>query len=155
MLAAWDAQVERPHVLRRLQPSQPDAAGVALRHGGAVAVPIISTADLPRLVEFYRSALDAVVDYRFPDDAGGDAYVSLSVGAASFGIGADPAVPPRNGDRLALWFYVDDVHSTHAAALAAGAVEERAPALTEWGEQISQVRDPDGNLLNFAAEIGP
>jgi uncharacterized glyoxalase superfamily protein PhnB len=117
--------------------------------------PIVSTADLPRLVDFYRSALDAVVAYRFPDDAGGDAYVSLSLGAASLGIGADPAAPPGVGDRLALWFYVDDVDGAHAAALAAGAIEERAPTLMPWGERVSQVRDPDGNLLNFAAESEP
>lgn len=112
--------------------------------------PILSTADLPRLVEFYRDALNAVVEYRFPDGSGGDAYVALGVGAGSLGIGADPAVPPRSGDRVALWFYVDDVHAAHSAALAAGASEERPPELMPWGERVSQVRDPDGNLLNLA-----
>lgn len=112
--------------------------------------PILSTADLPRLVEFYRYALNAVVEYRFPDGSGGDAYVSLGVGAGSLGIGADPTVPPRSGDRVALWLYVDEVDATHAAALAAGASEESPPQLMPWGERVSQVRDPDGNLLHLA-----
>ncbi|MGP3533857.1 VOC family protein [Microbacterium sp. RD1] len=112
--------------------------------------PILSTTDLPRLVDFYRSALGAEIVYRFADGAGGDAYVSLDLGGASLGVGADPAVPPRSGDRMALWFYVDDVDDAHAAALAAGASAERAPEVMPWGERVSQVRDPDGNLVNLA-----
>ena len=111
--------------------------------------PILSTTDLPRLVEFYRAALAAVVEYRFPDAAGGDAYVALSTGGGALGIGADPALE-ATGDRIALWFYVDDLDATHAAALRAGASEQREPTDMPWGERVSQVRDPDGNLVNFA-----
>jgi uncharacterized glyoxalase superfamily protein PhnB len=117
--------------------------------------PIVSTVDLPRLVEFYRGALGAVVEYRFPDDSGGDAYVSLGLGGATLGIGADPATPAPDGDRIALWFYVDDVDAAHSAALAAGASEERPPTWMPWGERVSQFRDPDGNLVNLAAEPQP
>jgi predicted enzyme related to lactoylglutathione lyase len=71
--------------------------------------PILLTHDLPRLADFYERALDGTVDYRF-DDGGEDVYVSLTIGAASLGIGKDAAAPDASaGDRVALWFYVDDV----------------------------------------------
>ena len=73
--------------------------------------PILLTRDLPRLADFYERALGGTVDYRF-DDGGEDVYVSLSIGAASLGIGKDTAAPDASvGDRVALWFYVDDVDS--------------------------------------------
>jgi uncharacterized glyoxalase superfamily protein PhnB len=109
--------------------------------------PILLTADLPRLVAFYADALGAVVDYRFADETGDDAYVSLAMGPASLGIGRDAA--STGGDRIALWFYVDDVDAAHAAALAAGAADVAAPADMPWGERVAQVRDVEGNLVNL------
>lgn len=112
--------------------------------------PILSTPDLPGLVSFYERALGAEVGYRFPDGTSADAYVSLRLGAATLGVGAASA--PSTGDRIALWFYVDDVDAAHEAALRAGAGEERAPTDMPWGERVSQVRDPDGNLVNLGVE---
>ena len=114
--------------------------------------PILSTSDLPRLVEFYMHALGATVVYSFPDDSGADAYVSLAVGTGSLGIGADPAASASPSDRVALWFYVDDVDAAHEAALAAGGSEERPPTDMPWGERVSQIRDVDANLVNLAVE---
>jgi len=114
--------------------------------------PILLTRDLPRLVGFYETALDATVDYRF---AGGDEddYVSLRVGAASLGIGRDPGAPDAAaGDRIALWLYVDDVDEVFARWTEAGGDAVQAPADMPWGERVAQVRDPDGNLVNLGAE---
>lgn len=117
--------------------------------------PILLVRDLPALVRFYESALDAAVAYRFGDDDHDD-YVSLQVGAVSLGIGRDPdALPPLPGDRLALWFYVDDVDATFAAWLDAGGHVEQPPADMPWGERVAQVRDPAGNLVNLGAEARP
>ncbi|MBW9094458.1 VOC family protein [Microbacterium jejuense] len=114
--------------------------------------PILLTRDLPGLVRFYESALEATVAYRFGSD-GVDDYVSLQLGEASLGIGRDPdALPPSVGDRAALWFYVDDVDATYAAWLAAGGRGEQPPADMPWGERVAQVRDPGGNLVNLGAE---
>jgi len=112
--------------------------------------PILSTRDLPRLVEFYERAFGAKVVYRFPGDDG-DAYVSLAIGPASLGIGHDSemAEPVATGDRAALWFYVDDVDASVAAARSAGAAEVSPPADMPWGERVAQIRDPDGHLLNL------
>jgi predicted enzyme related to lactoylglutathione lyase len=74
--------------------------------------PILLSRDLPRLVRFYEHALHARVTYRFgsPDE---DDYVSLSIDEVSLGVGRDPAAPVA-GDRVALWFYVDDVDAAYS-----------------------------------------
>lgn len=114
--------------------------------------PIITTRDLPAAIAFYESAFDAVVEYRFAQD-GMDAYVSLSVGGATLGVGADPQSPDalQTGDRMALWLYVDDADAAFAAALAAGAQALSEPADMPWGERVARVRAPDGTLINLGA----
>ena len=114
--------------------------------------PILLTRDLPRLSRFYEQALDGSVDYRF-EDAGEDAYVSLTIGEASLGIGKDPAAPDASvGDRVALWFYVDDVDSAFDAFLSLGGVPVQPPADMPWGERVARTRDIDGNLVNLGAQ---
>lgn len=114
--------------------------------------PILLSRELPKLVRFYESALGATVPYHF-GTGDEDDYVSLQVGPVALGIGRDPdALPPLVGDRMALWFYVDDVDATYAAWLEAGGRSEQAPADMPWGERVAQVRDPDGNLVNLGAE---
>jgi predicted enzyme related to lactoylglutathione lyase len=112
--------------------------------------PILSSLDLPRLVRFYEAALGGVVTYRFPGDDGDD-YVSVTVGEASLGIGRVPDAP-TGGDRVALWFYVDDVDTTWEAWVGAGGSPVREPTDMPWGERVAQGRDPDGNLVNLGAE---
>ena len=117
--------------------------------------PILNTRDLPRLVNFYENALGATVVYRF---AAGDVddYVSLQLGPASLGIGRVPDAATV-GDRVALWFYVNDVDAAYAAFMAAGGMAEQAPADMPWGERVAQARDCDGNLVNLgtAASASP
>lgn len=114
--------------------------------------PILSTSDLPRLVAFYEGALGAVVAYRFTTE-GEDDYVSLQFGPATIGIGRDPGAPPVS-DRIALWFYVDDVDAAASAWAAAGGAILRPPTDMPWGERVAQGRDADGNLVNLAALPG-
>jgi predicted enzyme related to lactoylglutathione lyase len=113
--------------------------------------PILLAADLPRAVAFYEAALGMTVDYRFADEAGADAYVSLRAGEACLGIGREPAASTAVGERVALWFYVDDVDAAFARMLDAGAARVAAPADMPWGERVAQVRDPEGTLVNLGA----
>lgn len=114
--------------------------------------PILSTRDLPRLSGFYALALGGAVSFEFTDD-GRVVYVSVSLGAASLGIGLDEELPERaSGDVVALWFYVDDVDAAFEGFLAAGGTPERVPTDMPWGERVAQGRDPDGNLVNLAAQ---
>jgi predicted enzyme related to lactoylglutathione lyase len=113
--------------------------------------PILATRDLVRLRDFYVSALGGGVVYSFADD-GRDVYVSVAVGPASLGIALDAGMPERaESDRVALWFYVDDVDAAFTAFVAAGGSPERPPADMPWGERVAQARDPDGNLVHLGA----
>lgn len=112
--------------------------------------PILLTRDLPRLVSFYERALQAKVTYRF-GSTDEDDYVALAVGPASLGIGRDPQTPPP-ADRIALWFYVDDVDRVHGRWTMAGGTSVQEPSDMPWGERVAQVRDPDGNLVNLGVE---
>ena len=112
--------------------------------------PILLTRDLPRLVSFYEHALHGVVTYRF-GDAEEDDYVSLRIDAAMLGIGREENVPARTaGDRIALWFYVDDVEEAFRRWMQAGGDVVQQPEDMPWGERVAQVRDPDGNLVNLS-----
>ncbi len=114
--------------------------------------PILATRDLIGLRDFYVHALEGEVVYSF-EDGGDDVYVSVAFGPASIGIGLDAGMSERaETDRVALWFYVDDVDAAFAAFLAAGGTSEREPADMPWGERVAQGRDPDGNLVNLGAQ---
>jgi predicted enzyme related to lactoylglutathione lyase len=111
--------------------------------------PILLTRDLPRLVSFYEHSLHGVVAYRF-GDADEDDYVSLRIDAATLGIGRDEQTPARTAvDRIALWFYVDDVDAVFGRWMQAGGDVAQEPQDMPWGERVAQVRDPDGNLVNL------
>lgn len=112
--------------------------------------PILSTADLERLVDFYTCGLDGVVQYAFPND-GPAAFVSLDIGGASLGIARDGAVPgPEVVQRHALWCYVDDCDAVSVRLTELGATLVTAPADMPWGERVADLTDPDGNRLHVA-----
>lgn len=111
--------------------------------------PILLTRDLPRLVSFYEHVLHARVGYRY-GSADEDDYVTLTIGEVSLGVGRAPETP-QSGDRVSLWFTVDDVDATFDRWMSGGGSHVDAPGDMPWGERVAQVRDPDGNLVNLAA----
>ncbi|SCG68379.1 lactoylglutathione lyase [Micromonospora echinaurantiaca] len=111
--------------------------------------PILTAADLPAALGFYRDLLGGAVTYRFPE-TGEPEYVALSFGAGQLGIGrqAEPGPPPD--DRIALWVYVRDCDAAVARLRAAGVTVLADPATQPWGERMAVVRDPDGHRVIVA-----
>jgi lactoylglutathione lyase len=110
--------------------------------------PIISTRDLARCLGFYRDLLGGTVTYEFAGADGEPAYVGLTIGSSSLGIGADPSVADAPAPRpIALWISVADCDATVARLRAAGVRVTAEPELQAWGERVARVLDPDANEL--------
>lgn len=109
--------------------------------------PIITTADLPAALGFYRDLLGAKVGYELPGPDGEPGYVGLELGTAHLGIGRDPAAPTEPSARFTLWVYADDCDAAVERLRTAGVEIVEEPADQPWGERITRVLDPDGNLV--------
>ncbi len=116
--------------------------------------PIIATTDVARSVEFYRGLLGGTVTYEFPGPNGSPAYVGLTVGDSSLGIGLTdaPVVVPRPRP-IALWVYADDCDAAVADLRAAGVPVIEEPTTQPWGERVARVLDPDGNEVIIGAIV--
>lgn len=106
------------------------------------AFPIISVEDLSGTRAFYE-ALGFAQTYQFPLE-GEPAYVTMSRGTSSIGIGAGDAA---DQDRLGIWVYVDDVDRTFERLRTLGASAVTEPQNQPWGERVARIRDPGGNLV--------
>ena len=99
----------------------------------------LHVSDVDRWLEFYRRLPDAVVLFHMPGR-----FALLRLGQGRLGLLADRGRP----------FHVElEVPDLDAAAadLRARGIEIDGPAERHWGERDVLVRDPDGNLLEFAA----
>jgi len=124
---------------------------VALR-----AFPVIYAKDVEAVAAFYvRLGFDA--HFRMPGPDGAAGYIGLRRGNAELAITTEDSprmlagVEPGPGPRHELFVYVDDIDATVAELRAAGATVVREPADMPWGERVSFVSDPEGNLVSLAA----
>jgi predicted enzyme related to lactoylglutathione lyase len=110
----------------------------------------IVVSDVAKATTFYRD----VLGLRFLFGAGPN-LAFLAVGGVRIML-STPQGHGEAGKNSILYFKVPDVVAAHAAIVARGAVNERAPQLTAkmpdhelW---IGFVRDPDGNLVGLMEE---
>lgn len=116
--------------------------------------PIVTTADLDRLLPFYTDVLGGEQVYQFPPE-GAPAYVSLRFGKAALGLGHDPAYKaPEGTAAISLWLYVDDCATTVETIRAAGGRITQDATDQPWGEREARALDPDGNLLILGQRAG-
>lgn len=116
--------------------------------------PIVTTAELDRLLPFYTDVLGGAVHYQFPPE-GPPAYVGLHFGESSFGLGHDPDFKPAQGSpAISLWLYVDDCDAVAERIRAAGGRIVAEPADQPWGERVAHAEDPDGNQLILGQRAG-
>jgi lactoylglutathione lyase len=116
--------------------------------------PILTTADLDRLLPFYTDVLGADLHYQFPPE-GAPVYVGLRFGRASLGIGHDPAQKPSTGGiPISLWLYVDDCDTAVEAIRSTGGRVTQEPTDQPWGEREARAEDPDGNQLILGQRAG-
>lgn len=120
--------------------------------GGAAEIGQIAVvvADVAKATAFYRDVLG--LKFLFP---AGPNLAFLAAGPVRIML-STPQGHGEAGKNSILYFKVTDIAAAHAAVVARGAVNERAPQLTAkmpdhelW---IGFVRDPDGNLVGLMEE---
>jgi PhnB protein len=114
-------------------------------------VPYISVRGAAALLDFLIEVFGAVERGRFPNPDGtlGHAEVDLG-GSVLMAFDAQPDWP-ATPSLLTVW--VDDCDATHAAALAAGAVEVTPLTTSAFGFRGCRVRDPFGNIWWIQTQV--
>jgi PhnB protein len=111
-------------------------------------------------IEFYCNALGATRRddaMTMPDGtiahaeiAFGDAVVMLSDESPEHGHRSPKTI---GGTPVSISLYVENVDAVHAAAIAAGATERRAPADQFYGDRSSTIEDPWGHVWHLMAHV--
>jgi catechol 2,3-dioxygenase-like lactoylglutathione lyase family enzyme len=94
--------------------------------------------DVERSCEFYKRIPGAVLEAHRPGE-----FALFRIGGAHLGL----LQSKKTG--LHLEVGTADVDQFHAALEAAGVETQGAPRDRPWGERTFNVRDPDGNLIEF------
>ncbi|HEY0470334.1 MAG TPA: VOC family protein [Kribbella sp.] len=116
--------------------------------------PIVTSADLERLLPFYTDVVGGEKVYQFPPE-GPPAYVTVRFGTASLGLGHDPALKTAEGPAaISLWLSVDDLQAMVDRIRTAGGRVIHEPVDQAWGGREARAEDPDGNLLILGQRAG-
>lgn len=110
----------------------------------------VTVSDVEKAVTFYRDALG--LEFLFSPDPN---LAFLRAGSVRIML-STPQGAGRAGHNSILYFDVTDIEEAHAAIVARGAKNERAPQFTAEMEDhelwISFLRDPDDNLVGLMEE---
>ncbi|MEO6627713.1 MAG: VOC family protein [Aquihabitans sp.] len=112
----------------------------------AISAVTLVTADMASGVAFY-DALGFALAYGGPDAL----FTSYRVGGSYLNLQVAPRGQSEVWGRVIFW--VDDVDSLHARAVAAELHPSSPPTDAEWGERFFHIRDPDGHELSFARPL--
>jgi len=82
------------------------------------------------------------------------AFASLELGELNFQGGVLAASDSHKPLGMEIGLVTEDVAAAHARALAAGAVELKAPQVKPWGQTVSWVRCPAGILVELCTAVG-
>jgi len=125
---------------------------------------LLLVTDFERSLRFYRDVLGLSVAYREEEQGG---YAELDAGGATVALFGREQMARYLGtehlpaeavsqDEIALILAVDDVDAEFRRLSELGAPFVTAPHdRTEWGIRLVHLRDPDGNLIELAHDIGP
>ncbi|MFW3895033.1 VOC family protein [Pseudomonas bharatica] len=82
------------------------------------------------------------------------AFASLELGEMNFEGGVLAASESQRPLGMEIGLVTEDVPAAHARAVAAGAVELKAPQVKPWGQTVSWVRCPAGILVELCTAVG-
>jgi predicted enzyme related to lactoylglutathione lyase len=114
--------------------------------------PMIVTPDLPRLLQFYTSLLDAKETNRYPDD-GPVFFLGLRIGDSDLGLVHDTGVELGAPQRMLLSIAVDDVDGMLGRVEPLGGRVLGPSTDMPWGQRVAHIQDPDGNKVNLTQQL--
>jgi lactoylglutathione lyase len=83
------------------------------------------------------------------------AFASHALGAMNFPSGYVAANASAQPIGMEVAFVTPNVAKDHAAAVAAGAIELKAPESKPWGQTVSYLRCPDGTVVELCTPVTP
>jgi len=112
------------------------------------------TQDIARLRNFYRSVLQVEAE-------GDDTFTTLSTKGAALSIFTEegmermaPGSMQHSGHgRYTLEFEVEDVDKEYERLKAIDVIFVKPPTTQTWGRRSVWFRDPEGNIINFFANV--
>ena len=121
---------------------------------------IIYVADVPATVSFYEAAFG--LRRRFVHES--NLYAELDTGQTTLAFAGEPmaemngfAIRQNRTSEAAAGFEIalvtDNPQAAYEAAIAAGAVAVKPPALKPWGQTVGYVRDLNGCLVEICSPV--
>jgi lactoylglutathione lyase len=119
---------------------------------------VLVVAELDRALAFYTGLLGLTLGHR------SGPYAQLETGhtrlalferdAMADTLGLALTAPSRDAPGFEVGFKVADVDAAYAELTTAGAEVATPPTDRPWGQRTAYLRDPDGHLVELAADAG-
>lgn len=112
--------------------------------GYQTVTPFIIVKGATQLMDFMRDAFDAVEMVRVLGENGKLGHAEMRIGSSAVMMFDAKEDWPQTPCFLRL--YIEDCDTTYKQALQAGAFSITEPTNMPWGDRVSRVKDPFGNL---------
>jgi PhnB protein len=131
----------------------------AIPTGYAGVTPYLIIRDASRALDFYKKAFGATELMRFPAPGGKIGHAEMKIGEGVVMLADESPEMGHNspqtvgGTPVSLMFYVADVDSVFAKAVAAGAVVKQSLKDQFYGDRSGTIADPFGHVWTIATHI--
>ncbi|MGV6853426.1 MAG: VOC family protein [bacterium] len=121
--------------------------------------PYLFLRDTESALAFYQKAFNAEVIMKVPGPGGKIGHAEIRVGDSLIMLADEypemgfPSPETLGSTPISLMLYVDDVDTTFAAAIEAGAEEIREVSDQFYGDRAGTIKDPAGHIWTVATHI--